>query len=44
MREVETHLKNILNKIHFIVNNPDFDISFKLKKKLTIIVTGYVNQ
>jgi len=34
MREIETHLKNILNKIHFIVNNPDFDISFKLKKKL----------
>ena len=34
MREIETLLKNILNKIHFVVNNPDFDISFMFDKKL----------
>ena len=34
MRQVETCIKNILNKIHFIVNNPNFDISFMLKQKL----------
>ena len=34
MREIEAFLKNILNKIHFVVNNPDFDISFTFHKKL----------
>ena len=35
VREVETCIKNIINKLHFIVNNPSFDISFMIKGKLT---------
>ena len=34
VRNVESCIKDIISKLHFIVNNPGFDISFMLKNKL----------
>lgn len=35
VRTVEKLVKDIINKVHFIVNHPDFNISFKVDSKLT---------